>query len=57
MDEKIKAMRFNGGTEYKVDSFFDISKQICAPYTQHQNGVSERLNRTLVTMARCHVET
>ncbi|KAI1005464.1 hypothetical protein K3495_g2750 [Podosphaera aphanis] len=51
--EKIKAMRFDGGTEYKTISFDGISKQICAPYTQHQNGVSERLNRTLITMARC----
>ncbi|KAI0999619.1 Retrovirus-related Pol polyprotein from transposon TNT 1-94 [Podosphaera aphanis] len=51
--EKIKAMRFDGVTEYKTISFDGISKQICAPYTQHQNGVSERLNRTLITMARC----
>ncbi|KAI0997101.1 hypothetical protein K3495_g11087 [Podosphaera aphanis] len=39
--EKIKAMRFDGGTEYKTISFDGISKQICVPYTQHQNGVSE----------------
>lgn len=50
---KIKAMRFDGGTEYKRIKFDGIIQQISAPYTQHQNGVSERLNRTLVTMARC----
>lgn len=49
----IKAMRFDGGTEYKNIDFGGISKQISAPYTQHQNGVSERLNRSIITMARC----
>ncbi|KAI1001426.1 hypothetical protein K3495_g6774 [Podosphaera aphanis] len=48
----IKAMRFDGGSEYKTIDFHGITKQICAPYTQHQNGVSERLNRTLITMTR-----
>lgn len=51
--KRIKAIRFDRGTEYKTIDFNGISKQISAPYTQHQNGVSERLNRTLVTMARC----
>lgn len=50
---KIKALRFDGGAEYKKIKFDGIVRQISAPYTQHQNGVSERLNRTLVTMARC----
>ncbi|KAI0994024.1 hypothetical protein K3495_g14159 [Podosphaera aphanis] len=50
---KIKAMRFDGGSEYKSVNFCGINQQISAPYTQHQNGVSERLNRTLVTIARC----
>lgn len=49
----IKVMRFDGGTEYKSINFEDIIQQISAPYTQHQNGVAERLNRTLITMARC----
>ncbi|KAI0992706.1 hypothetical protein K3495_g15479 [Podosphaera aphanis] len=47
---KIKAMRFDGGIEYKLIDFGGIVQQISAPYTQHQNGVSERLNRTLVTI-------
>lgn len=50
---KIKAMRFDGGSEYKKIEFNGIVQKISAPYTQHQNSVSERLNRTLVTMARC----
>ena len=51
--KKIKALRFDGGTEYKKSDFRGIIQQVSAPYTQHQNGVSERLNRTLITMARC----
>lgn len=51
-DRKIKAMRFDGGSEYKKVDFGGIIQQISAPYTQHQNGVSERLNRSLITMAR-----
>ena len=49
----IKAMRFDGGSEYKTINFKGIIKQISAPYTQHQNGVAERLNRSLITMVRC----
>ncbi|KAI0991422.1 hypothetical protein K3495_g16765 [Podosphaera aphanis] len=52
-NSKIKAMRFDGGAEYKTIEFGGITQQISAPYTQHQNGVAERLNRSLVTMARC----
>lgn len=51
--QTIKAMRFDGGSEYKPIKFNGIIQQISAPYTQHQNGVAERLNRTLITMARC----
>ncbi|KAI0993828.1 Retrovirus-related Pol polyprotein from transposon TNT 1-94, partial [Podosphaera aphanis] len=50
---KIKAMRFDGGSEFKTIKFGGILQQVSAPYTQHQNGVSERLNRTLITMSRC----
>ena len=49
----IKAMRFDGGSEYKSIEFNGIIQQISTPYTQHQNGVSERLNRSLITMVRC----
>ncbi|KAI0995497.1 hypothetical protein K3495_g12682 [Podosphaera aphanis] len=49
----IKAMRFDGGSEYKTIDFDGIIKQISAPYTQHQDEVAERLNRTLITIVRC----
>ncbi|KAI1006751.1 hypothetical protein K3495_g1467 [Podosphaera aphanis] len=52
-NRRIIAMRFDGGTEYKKVVFCGIVQQISAPYTQHQNDVSERMNRTLVTVARC----
>ncbi|KAI1003372.1 hypothetical protein K3495_g4835 [Podosphaera aphanis] len=51
--KRIKALRFDGGSEYKTINFDGITQQVSAPYTQHQNGISERLNRSLVTMARC----
>ncbi|VDB90564.1 Bgt-51627 [Blumeria graminis f. sp. tritici] len=50
---KIKSMRFDGGSEYKKINFSGIRRQISAPYTQHQNGVAERSNRSIITMARC----
>ncbi|KAI0994663.1 hypothetical protein K3495_g13517 [Podosphaera aphanis] len=49
---KMKAIRCDGGAEYKSIKYRGIVRQVSAPYTQHQNGVAERLNRTLVTMAR-----
>ena len=49
----IKALRCDGGTEYKKIEYGGIKKQTSALYTQHQNGVSESLNRTKITMARC----
>lgn len=49
---KVKALRSDGGIKYKLINFGGITRQVSAPYTQHQNDVSERLNRTLVTMAR-----
>ncbi|KAI1004980.1 hypothetical protein K3495_g3240 [Podosphaera aphanis] len=51
-NQRIKAMRFDGGSEYKSINFGGIARQVSAPYTQHQNGVSERLNRTIITIAR-----
>ncbi|KAI0994261.1 hypothetical protein K3495_g13921 [Podosphaera aphanis] len=52
-NQRIKAMRFDRGSEYKSINFGGIAQQVSAPYTQHQNGVSERLNRTIITIARC----
>lgn len=50
---KVKALCFDGGSEYKNIDFDSGTQQISVPYTQHQNGVSERLNRSIITMARC----
>lgn len=56
---KIKRLRTDNGTEFCNQSM----KSICAeagivhettvPYTPQQNGVAERMNRTLVERARC----
>lgn len=46
-------MRFDGGSEYKKKNYAGIIKQVNAPYIQYQNGVSERFNRSLITIARC----
>ena len=54
-----RAIRSDNGKEYISKSFqsFCISNRIkrehTAPYSPHQNGVSERRWRTLVEMARC----
>ena len=55
---KLKKFRSDGGGEYISNRFLEfcnwrgIEKQITVPYTPQQNGVAERMNRTLVEMAR-----
>ena len=55
---KIKALRADRGGEYLSDEFKSFLKkcgiqpQFTAAYSPQQNGVSERLNRTLVEAAR-----
>ena len=55
---KIKALRADRGGEYLSDEFKSflkkcgIQSQFTAAYSPQQNGVSERLNRTLVEAAR-----
>ena len=55
---KLKKFRSDGGGEYISKRFLEfcawrgIEKQITVPYTPQQNGVAERMNRTLVEMAR-----
>ena len=55
---KIKAMRADRGGEYLSDEFKSFLKkcgirsEFTAAYSPQQNGVSERLNRTLVEAAR-----
>jgi len=55
---KVKCIRSDNGTEY-VNSDFNrylkecgIQRQLTAPYSPQQNGVSERVNRTLLNSAR-----
>ena len=55
---KIKTLRSDGGGEYDSGQFKrvlqqqGIVRQVSAPYSQQQNGVSERWNRTVVESAR-----
>uniref|UniRef100_A0A0K8UZ07 Retrovirus-related Pol polyprotein from transposon TNT 1-94 n=1 Tax=Bactrocera latifrons TaxID=174628 RepID=A0A0K8UZ07_BACLA len=56
--KKIKKLRSDNGTEYTNNKFSEflnecgIKRQLTVPYTPQQNGVAERVNRTIVEMAR-----
>ena len=56
--KKIKALRTENGGEYVGKEFTEylkkkgIKHQRTAPYSPQQNGVSERLNKTIVEMAK-----
>ena len=52
---EIKAIRTDGGTEYRKEMEWalvlgGIEPQKTAPHTPQSNGVSERMNRTLMDM-------
>lgn len=57
--QKIKVFRTDNGGEYcdgKFEKFLrenGIRHELTAPYTPEQNGMAERMNRTLVEKARC----
>ncbi len=57
-EHKIKVFPSNNGGEYISKEFkrflkaHDIEKQTSTPYRPQQNGVAERVNRTLVEMGR-----
>ncbi|KAG5674318.1 hypothetical protein PVAND_004295 [Polypedilum vanderplanki] len=57
--KKIKILRSDNGTEYvnnEMESFCKengIQHQKTAPYSPQQNGVAERMNRTLIQKAKC----
>lgn len=61
LDSKIKMLRTDNGKEYCNGNFerylanCGIIHQTSAPYTPQQNGLSERMNRTLVEKARCMI--
>ena len=58
-DTKIKFLRSDNGGEYLSKKFGEyladlgIQRQLTIPKTPEQNGLSERLNRTLVEYLRC----
>lgn len=57
--KKIRTLRTDNGTEYTNGAMQEflrsagIVHQTTVPYTPQQNGVAERMNRTLVEKARC----
>jgi len=56
--KRIKTLRCDNGGEYTSRVFDEyvkskgIQRQFCVPRTPEQNGVSERMNRTIQEMAR-----
>jgi hypothetical protein len=59
VEKKIKILRTDNGGEYcsnYLNSYLEkagIQHQLTAPYTPEQNGVAERLNRSIVEKVRC----
>lgn len=59
LNKKIKIIRSDNGLEYVNQNFTNYLKkngilhQTSNPYTPQQNGLSERMNRTLVERAKC----
>lgn len=59
LDLKIKCVRSDNGTEYLNKNFVEffakngIKHEKTTPYSPQQNGLAERLNRTIVEKVRC----
>lgn len=59
LDKKIKILRTDNGKEYVNEAFGNFIKQSgilhqkTNPYTPEQNGLAERMNRTLIERAKC----
>ncbi|CAJ2639322.1 unnamed protein product [Trifolium pratense] len=59
--QAIQCFRTDMGGEYTSSAFNEfcdthgIRRQLTAAYTPHQNGVSERKNRTIMNMVRCMI--
>jgi hypothetical protein len=57
-DAKVKKIRSNNDTEFKITQVEDYVDEegnkhdFLVPYTPHQNGLTERKNRTLIEMER-----
>ena len=60
--KEIKALRSDGGGEYlnrefkRCHSEAGIQHIVSPPYTPSQNGLAERMNRTIIENARCILE-
>ena len=60
-EKKIKIIRSDNGGEYTSKEFSNYLKekgihdQLSVPWTPEQNGVSERMNRTIQETARCMI--
>ena len=58
-ERKLKVLRTDNGMEFCSDAFKYFCKQEgivrhhTIPYTPQQNGVAERMNRTIISKARC----
>ena len=62
LDRKIKCLKSDRGGEFTSDEFFDfceqhgIKRQFSTAGTPQQNGVVERMNRTVQQMARAMID-
>lgn len=58
-ERKIKILRSDNGTEYINNAFsnflikYGIKHEKSAPYSPQQNGLAERMNRTILEKVRC----
>jgi transposase InsO family protein len=58
-DRKVKVLRTDNGGEFCSATFDDYCRQEdivrhhTIPYTPQQNGVAERMNRTIISKAHC----
>ena len=61
IDKTLKCLRSDNGGEYvskAFQAFCDskgIKRELTAPYNPPQNGVAERMNRTIQDKVRCRV--
>jgi transposase InsO family protein len=58
-EKKVKKLRTDNGMEFCLEEFNSycksegIVRHYTVPYTPQQNGVAERMNRTIISKARC----
>ena len=58
IEKKVKKLRTDNGMEFYSDQFNSycksegIFRHYTVPYTSQQNGVAERMNRTIISKAR-----